>query len=63
MKVGIRTDSHLLQHPEPSSGCAQHAPLLSDFVSLGVQQTERSFFGVQQLDVATSVFTLVIFDF
>jgi hypothetical protein len=55
---------YLSQQEEPSSGCAQHAPLLSTFVSLGVQQTEALFLGVQQDEAdAATVFTLVIFVF
>jgi hypothetical protein len=36
-----------LQHADPSSGCAQHAPPLSSGFSLGVQQTEALSFGAQ----------------
>jgi hypothetical protein len=39
---------YLSQQDEPSAGCTQQAPSLSCGVSLGVQQTEASFFGVQQ---------------
>jgi hypothetical protein len=47
---------YLLQQAEPSSGCAQHAPLLSSFVWLGVQHTEASFLGVQQEEGFDSCF-------
>jgi len=56
----------LLQHAEPSSGCAQHAPPLSCGVSLGVQQAEALVsFGVQQPEAAgaASFFSFVIFAF
>jgi hypothetical protein len=53
-----------LQQDDPSSGWAQHAPLFSSFVSLGEQQTEVLFFGVQHDEAAAStVLSLVIFDF
>jgi hypothetical protein len=51
---------YLSQHEDPSSGCAQHAPLFSSFVWLGVQQTEVSFLGVQQDEATVSVFPAVI---
>jgi hypothetical protein len=50
------TAGYLSQHDEPSSGCAQHAPLLSSFVSLGVQQTVALFFGAQQDEAGASAF-------
>jgi len=59
-KIG---SSYLSQQDEPSSGCAQHAPLFSSFVSLGVQQTEVLFFGVQHDEAELSTFSLIIFDF
>jgi len=55
-----------LQHAEPSSGCAQHAPPLSCGVSLGVQQTEALLsLGVQQEDAAATgtFFSLLILAF
>jgi hypothetical protein len=53
-----------LQQAEPSSGCAQHAPSFSAFDSLGVQQTEALFFGVQQyVEAVASFFSVITFVF
>jgi hypothetical protein len=52
-KIDLQVLSHyLLQQAEPSEGWAQHAPPLSSAFSLGVQQTDLLFFGVQQEDAA-----------
>jgi hypothetical protein len=50
----------LSQQEDPSSGCAQQAPLLSSFVSLGAQHTEALFLGAQQDEAATPFFSDVI---
>jgi hypothetical protein len=57
------SNCYLLQHEDPSSGCAQQAPSFSSFVLLGVQQTAASFFGVQHDEAATSIFLSEIFVF
>lgn len=54
--------NYLSQQAEPSEGWAQHAPPLSSFVSLGEQQTEALFLGVQHETAATASF-FSIFDF
>jgi hypothetical protein len=46
----------LSQQVEPLAGWAQHAPPLSSGSSLGVQQTEALFLGVQHEDAATTCF-------
>jgi hypothetical protein len=48
----------LSQQDDPSSGWAQHAPLFSSFVSLGVQQTAAPLLGVQQEEASTFFSTL-----
>jgi hypothetical protein len=47
---------YLSQHTEPSSGCAQQAPLFSSLVWLGVQQSDASLLGKQQEEVAGTTF-------
>jgi hypothetical protein len=55
---------YLLQQEDPSSGWAQHAPLLSSFDSLGVQHTAASLFlGVQQEEAATTFSSFLPFAF
>jgi hypothetical protein len=47
---------YLLQHADPSAGCAQHAPPFSSGVALGVQQAEAELsLGVQQAEAAGSL--------
>lgn len=53
---------YLSQQDDPSAGCAQHAPPLSSFVSLGVQQTAALFLGVQH-GAATTVSFFSTLDF
>jgi hypothetical protein len=45
---------YLSQHIVPSSGCAQHAPLFSSWVLLGVQQAVESVGFEQQDDAETT---------
>lgn len=47
---------YLSQQADPSTGCAQHAPLFSSFDSLGVQHTAATFVGAQQDDAAAASF-------
>jgi hypothetical protein len=46
----------LSQQELPSTGCAQHAPLFSSFVTLGVQHTRASLLGAQHDEATTSFF-------
>jgi hypothetical protein len=51
---------YLSQQLEPSSGWAQHAPALSSFVSLGVQQTATFSLGVQHEEATGSAVFLEV---
>jgi len=48
---------YLSQQELPSTGCVQHAPLFSSFVTLGVQHTGASLLGAQHDEATTSFFS------
>ena len=59
-----RLCTYLLQHEEPSSGCAQQAPLFSSGLLLGVQQVVADFdTGVQHEDADPALPVVISFVF